>query len=477
MKFRALASRQTELAGRSRWVPGILHRMTTPRPFDPYRELERLRQELASQEPAELRRAYIARPEAGRPVWPGTTVPRLGVIPITQTPSGLTVPASAVSGPAPIDAMSVYLTSTNVIGRPLSDAELEQQLKSATDEYFVMEAATWLARLEHHGSLDIDLQLAAAAKMSVEPALTKVQNLIRSGYRLLAPQILLAVIKAALLVSPPGTPARADDNGPNPFTFAMLGVADRLGMQPDESGELWGSYPTDVSLEVARNQSFNADHNFGALLARYQRLWHDLPSQLAGEPGAVDVEGVFEQVTGVALDDLLLVGGPVTGAASQGRVRFERGYYDNVPLPKAKASHGVGLRHRHRLRLGLDLHRDRLRASDTEVARRGHDSRLRPGRREARRKEGQAVGRHDPSPRSRRGEAHRQAKPGVSVGSHRQRHHSRRSTILYGEQIDVLGWPLVQAVSLNRVPSRERKPKLRRDLETYAGNPLLERVH
>src|SRR6266542_261645 len=415
MKFRALASRQTELAGRSRWVPGILHRMTTPRPFDPYRELERLRHELASQEPAELRRAYIARPEAGRPVWPGTTVPRLGVIPITQTPSGLTVPASAVSGPAPIDAMSVYLTSTNVIGRPLSDAELEQQLKSATDEYFVMEAATWLARLEHHGSLDIDLQLAAAAKMSVEPALTKVQNLIRSGYRLLAPQILLAVIKAALLVSPPGTPARADDNGPNPFTFAMLGAA--------------------------------------------------------------DLEGVFEQVSGVALADLLLVGGPVTGAASQGRVRFERGYYDNVPLPKAKASHGVGLRHRHRLRLGLDLHRDRLRASDTEVAGRGHDSRLRPGRREARRKEGQAVGRHDPSPRSRRGEAHRKAKPGVSVGSHRQRHHSRRSTILYGEQIDVLGWPLVQAVSLNRVPSRERKPKLRRDLETYAGNPLLERVH
>jgi hypothetical protein len=310
--------------------------MTTPRPSDLRRELERLQQELASQEPAELRRAYLARLDDGRLVWPGTTVPRLGVISITQTPSGLTVPASAVSGPAPIDAMSVYLTSTNVIERALSDAELDQQLKSATDEHFVMEAATWLAQLEHHGSLDVDLQLDAAAKMFVEPALTRVQNLIRSGYRLLAPQILLAVIKAALLVSPPGIPARADNNGPNPFTFAMLGMADRLGIQPDESGEQWGSYPADISLEVARNQSFNADHNFGALLARYQRLWHDLPSQLAGEPGAVDIQGVFEQVTGVAMDDLLLVGAPVIGAANQGRVRFERGYFYDLPLSQDK---------------------------------------------------------------------------------------------------------------------------------------------
>ncbi len=335
--LRRVVRRASELAGRSRRVPGTLHRMMTPRPFDLRRELERLQQELASQEPAELRRAYLARLEEGRLVWPGTTVPRLGVITVTQTPSGLTVPASAVSGPAPIDAMSVYLTSTNVIERALSDAELDQQLKSATDEHFVMEAAAWLAQLERHGSLDVDFQLDAAAKMFVGPALTRVQNLIRSGYRLLAPQILLAVIKAALLVSPPGPPAQADPTGPNPFTFAMLGMADRLGIQPDESGELWGSYPADISLEVARNQSFNADHNFGALLARYQRLWHDLPSQLAGEPGAVDIEGIFEQVTGVALDDLLLVGAPAIGAASQGRVRFERDYfYNNVPLPRAR---------------------------------------------------------------------------------------------------------------------------------------------
>jgi hypothetical protein len=170
------------------------------------------------------------------------------------------VPVSALSGPAPIDAMKVYLTSTNVIGQPLSDAELGQQLRLATDEHFVIEAATWLAHLEHHGSLDVDFQLEAAAKMFVEPALTKVQNLIRSGYRLLAPQVLLAVIKAALLASPPGAPAQVYSNGPNPFTFAMLGVADQLGIQPEESGELWGSYPADISLEVARNQSFNVDH-------------------------------------------------------------------------------------------------------------------------------------------------------------------------------------------------------------------------
>jgi len=31
------------------------------------------------------------------------------------------VPVSALSGPTPIDAMKVYLTSTNVIGQPLSE--------------------------------------------------------------------------------------------------------------------------------------------------------------------------------------------------------------------------------------------------------------------------------------------------------------------------------------------------------------------
>jgi hypothetical protein len=316
---------------------GTLLGMSAPPPFDPERELQRLQRHLVSQEPAELRHGYLARLEEGRLVWPGTTVPRLGVIRAAETASGLLVPASAVAGPTPIDAMATYLTGTEVFGRPPTDTELDQLLKAATDEHFIMEAVTWLARLEHHGSLDVDFQLEAASTMFIEPVRTKVQNLIRNGARLLAPQILLGVIKAALLVSPSGAPAMADDKGPNPFVPTMLGVADRLGALGSGNGELWGSYPADLSLEVARNQHFNANHNFGSLLARYQRLWHDLPSQLAEEPGAVDVEGVFEQVSGVNLDDLLLIGGPVFGAAEGGTVRFGRSYfYDHVPLPKAK---------------------------------------------------------------------------------------------------------------------------------------------
>ena len=65
-----------------------------PPPFDPEREIQQLYRDLASKEPAEFRRAYLARLEEGRLVWPGTTVPRLGVIPAAQTASGLIVPAS-----------------------------------------------------------------------------------------------------------------------------------------------------------------------------------------------------------------------------------------------------------------------------------------------------------------------------------------------------------------------------------------------
>jgi hypothetical protein len=191
-----------------------------PPPFDPEREIQRLHRDLASQEPAEFRRAYLARIEEGRlGCGSGRPSPRLGVIPAAQTASGLIVPASAVAGPAPIDAMSTYLTSAEVLGRPLTDAELDPLLKSATDEHFSMEAATWLALLEHHGSLDVEFQLEAAGKMFTEPARSRVQDLVRSGARLIAPQVLLAVIKAALLGSPAGTSARADDKGPNPFTL------------------------------------------------------------------------------------------------------------------------------------------------------------------------------------------------------------------------------------------------------------------
>jgi hypothetical protein len=62
--------------------------------------------------------------------------------------------------------------------------------------------------LEHYRSQGVDFQPEAASRMFLEPVRTKVQNLIRNGARLLAPQVLLGVIKAALLVSPAGARLR-----------------------------------------------------------------------------------------------------------------------------------------------------------------------------------------------------------------------------------------------------------------------------
>src|SRR5512132_2139853 len=66
------------LAPRSRWTllapVGTLLGMSASPPFDPERELRRLQCGLASQEPAELRQAYLARLDQGRLRWPGTTV-------------------------------------------------------------------------------------------------------------------------------------------------------------------------------------------------------------------------------------------------------------------------------------------------------------------------------------------------------------------------------------------------------------------
>ena len=83
-----------------------------------------------------------------------------------------------------------------------------------------------------------------------------------------------------------------------------------------------------------RNQYFNVDHLVGSLLTRYQRLWHDIPTELAGDPGALNLAGAFEQVTGVRLDDLWLTAMPFLGSASEGRIRFLPSYLEQIPLPK-----------------------------------------------------------------------------------------------------------------------------------------------
>jgi hypothetical protein len=215
------------------------------------RELERLRRDLADQEPIQLRNSYLAQSGASRPVWQGTTVPVIGFREFRAAESGLVVPANT-AGPAPIDAISVFLTGVNVFQQPITADQVLQALRSTTAADFLFMSAYWLAPLEAKGTSDTELQLQAAANFFEDtpgaPILTRVRNLITSGSRLLAPQILMSVMKAALLEAPKGPPS---DNiqGFRPLVIVMLGLAQALGAEA-KGGPEWGGsgFPEKLAL-------------------------------------------------------------------------------------------------------------------------------------------------------------------------------------------------------------------------------------
>lgn len=321
--------------------------------YDLAKRLQRLQRQLTGGEPPGVPTGYLQRPEDGRLLWSGTAAPVIGAIQLTRTASGLYVPASAAAGPAPIDAMAVYLTGEDVLGRPLTTDEVGAALASASAEDFIGFAAHLLGRLEAHGNLDMGFQRTVAAELFGQPTLARVQNAISNGQRLLASQVLLAVMKAALLLCPPGRAPTRFQHGMEPFLVVMLGIAQWLGLEPPATTGTWGDFPEWLSLEMVRNQVFNAESNDGSTLARYQRLWRELPAELAGQPGAVDVEGAFERATGVGLDELLATGFPMLGSAGKGAVRFAPAYSTGTAIAARHRAAALGL-------LAIDI--DRMRA-------------------------------------------------------------------------------------------------------------------
>lgn len=325
--------------------------------YDFAEHLQRLRRQLAGGEPAGLPTGYLQQPDDGRLFWSGTAVPVIGAAQFARTSSGLYVPAGAAAGPAPIDAMAVYLTGEDIVGRPLTRDEVGAALAAASAEDFVGFAAHLLGRLETHGDFDIGFQRAVAAELFGQPTLARVHNAISNGQRLLAPQVLLAVMKAALLLCPPSRASTRFQDGMEPFLIVMLGIAQWLGMEPSEATGTWGDFPEWLSLELVRNQVFNAESNSGSTLARYQRLWRELPAELAGSLGAVDVEAAFEQATGIGLDELLATGFPMLANIGKGAVRFPPAYFVGTALPAHRRAAALRL-------LAVDINRMRALVKD-----------------------------------------------------------------------------------------------------------------
>jgi hypothetical protein len=333
--------------------------------YDLAERLQRLRQQFVGAEPPDLPTGHLQQPEEGRLYWTGTLAPVIGAAQFTLSPAGLYVPAGAAAGPAPIDAMAVFLTGEDLLGRPLTTDQVGAALAAASAEDFIGMAAALLGRLEAHGTLDMEFQRTVATELFGQPTLARVQNAISNGQRLLAPQVLLAVMKAALMLCPADRPSTRFKGGIEPFLAVMLGIAQWLGAEPPAPSGTWGGFPEWLSLEVIRNQAFNAESTAGAILTRYQRLWRELPGELAGAPGAIDVDAAFRRATGIGLDHLLAVGFPMLAGAGEGKIRFPPSYFTGSALPADQWEAALRL-------LAVDLDQMRVLV-DKDTTERGFD--------------------------------------------------------------------------------------------------------
>jgi hypothetical protein len=74
--------------------------------------MQHVRHQLTGAAPPGIPTNYLQQPEDGRPYWSGTGVPVIGVAQFPPGPSGLLIPVTAASGPAPMDAIAVFNHAT-----------------------------------------------------------------------------------------------------------------------------------------------------------------------------------------------------------------------------------------------------------------------------------------------------------------------------------------------------------------------------
>ncbi|MFC4144800.1 hypothetical protein ACFO0M_00880 [Micromonospora mangrovi] len=141
-----------------------------------------------------------------------------------------------------------------------------------------------------------------------EPAGARARAAIRSGRRLLPPQLLLVALKEALRFCPTGN-ARDDLVGLDLVLQAVWSIADELGQFRDAGEPRWGGLKASLAAELMANSYFNITAYPLPLIARTHAVWRSgwarsVKPQLQARAGGQPAE-LFAQATRCSLDDFL----------------------------------------------------------------------------------------------------------------------------------------------------------------------------
>jgi hypothetical protein len=126
---------------------------------------------------------------------------------------------------------------------------------------------------------------------------------------------------------------------------ALIGVMGHLG----GAGETLNG-PTVVTgkagrlgREIISNQLFHAHRSEAGAIRRFMRRWVELPAEMASDRRVHDMPARFQEATGVALADLVLMLFAMWGAVTDGRPRFALSYFDSLGWSPERIERTVAL--------------------------------------------------------------------------------------------------------------------------------------
>lgn len=269
--------------------------------------VEQLRALVSSRHLEGLPEVGIVTLEEGRKYFTGTTLQIVQPEWVT-TAGGLIIPKS-VGVVTPFDLIQSYVTASDFLGRPLGGDELVAALQRRPIGHALRFVAYWMGHLDKPDISTDLLERQFIDSYFGGDSHSRALGMMRSKRRILVPQLLLALAKAAIAVCPedPPKPDLALDD--LPLVTAMLGIADHLGVgsksvDVEAEGPKWGGLPPELALEMTSNLYFNSSYDEASLITRFVRMWVELAS--AADPNQQrSFAALFEEATGLSLMDVV----------------------------------------------------------------------------------------------------------------------------------------------------------------------------
>ena len=276
------------------------------------REVRRLTLALTGAMPPGIPQDYLA--TAHGMMLSGTSV----AVPATQfqqTPSGLLVPAAAVSAvPSFLDQAGVFLTGSEILGfsheqfaRVLPPESVESNLAAVGLESVALVVAFILRKLHTVGADPREADRELVTQLPPEGAARVTAMLDQDPRRrFIAPQILLLMLKLACEFSTDAPPAAV----PIAVAQVMFALAEYNGATDSNKAATPSGpgRPGQLGRFVISTQVFHAGPDEVNVLGRFCRRWLQSATSDPSDRSVCDLPALFEQATGVPLDDWVTVG-------------------------------------------------------------------------------------------------------------------------------------------------------------------------